>query len=767
MRALLLLVLVAVVAAGVYVAGVLLGWYGVLYGPGEPTKQTIPAAVVATRAAADAGAARALGAGEKQILFGDLHVHTTYSTDAFLWTLPVMGGEGAHPLADACDFARFCSALDFWSINDHAEAITPRKWRETKETIRACNAVAGDPTAPDVISFLGWEWTQVGQTADRHYGHKNVVLRDLEDDRVPARVIDSGGFTKAVLGSVPIGMRVGPVLFDFAERQRYYDFDAFAREIAETPLCAAGVDTKDLPPDCSESAETPGELFEKLAQWGHESLVIPHGTTWGFYTPADSSWDKQLSAAQHDPNRQTLIEVFSGHGNSEEYRAWTPVGATAEGELVCPPPRADYLPSCWRAGEIMRQRCTTAGRPEAECEELAAQTRELYVEAGLAGRNVVPGETASDWFDAGQCRDCFQPAFNYRPRNSAQYIGALTNFDEPEGPKRFRFGFIASSDNHSARPGTGYKEYARTEMTEQRGAASPEQARMLTGEPEPPALEPRVFDPTRISGMGAFRVAETERQNSFWLTGGLVGVHAESRTRDGVWNALRRKETYGTSGPRILLWFDLVNPPAPAGRLPMGSELAMSETPRFEVRAVGSFEQKPGCPEFSTGALPPERVEYLCQGECYHPSDQRRLITRIEVVRIRPQTQKGEPVEPLIEDPWRSFACPADRGGCQVVFEDADFPSLGRDTVYYARAVEEKSQAVNAAGLRCTYDADGNCVSMNPCWGDWRTPESDGCLAETEERAWSSPIYVDWTAPASPPPAPDESLDGVSEGTGG
>ncbi|HKA29818.1 MAG TPA: DUF3604 domain-containing protein, partial [Candidatus Binatia bacterium] len=127
----------------------------------------------------------------KQILFGDLHVHTTFSADAFVRSLPMLQGDGAHPPADACDFARFCSALDFWSINDHAEAISPQHWRETKQSIRECNALAGDPQNPDIVAFLGWEWTQVGLTPETHYGHKNVVFRDTADDQVPKRPISA------------------------------------------------------------------------------------------------------------------------------------------------------------------------------------------------------------------------------------------------------------------------------------------------------------------------------------------------------------------------------------------------------------------------------------------------------------------------------------------------------------------------------------------------------------------------------------------------
>jgi hypothetical protein len=712
-------------------------------GAGDVTRVPVPPAIVGARSTRQDVplAHRPPEAGRtKQILFGDLHVHTTFSADAFIRSLPLLQGEGAHPPADACDFARFCSDLDFWSITDHAESISPEHWRETKESVRQCNTVAGDPKNPDLVTYLGFEWTQVGLTPADHYGHKNVIFRETAEDRVPKRPISA--LDERLIGALrrrpPLWERLRFPLLDFPNRQRYYDFGRFQNELDAVPLCPAGVDTRALPENCNETAHTPRELFEKLAQWGFEAIVIPHGNTWGLYTPPGSSWDKQLVGPQHDADRQTLIEVYSGHGNSEQYRDWRDVTWGPDGEPACPAPTPTYLPCCWQAGELVRAKC--GGVAPAECERRVAAARINFLKAGAAGRMTLPNGDVEDWKDCGQCRDCFLPAFNYRPQSSVQYAMAISNFDDPAHPRRFRFGFIGSSDNHSARPGTGYKEFARRVMTEAAGPRDEKWRDRTIGPPKERPAESVPYDPgTQEAGITTLQVLDFERAASFFLTGGLVGVHATGRDRDSIWDALQHREVYGTSGDRILLWFELLGPD---GTLPMGAETTLAVAPVLRVRAVGAFKQKPGCPESTVQAAGRDRLQHLCRGECYNPSDERKRITRIEVVRIRPQATPGEPVAGLIEDPWKRLECRPDSAGCEVSVEDDDFVDAGRDTLYYARAIEEPSPAVNADGLRCSWGPNGECTEVHPCYGDYRTPYDEDCLARTEERAWSSPIYI-------------------------
>jgi hypothetical protein len=722
------------------------GITGKLHTRGTPGQAPLPPEHVTARERARTLATAELAAvSSRQILFGDLHVHTTFSADAFVFSLPLMQGEGAHPPADACDFARFCAELDFWSINDHAESITPRQWAETRESIRECNAVAGDSQNPDTVAFLGWEWTQSSPESfgGKHWGHKNILLAGIEDDDTPTRPIGAGAgglFSQVEIpGFVWAVIRAGLTAGDFPHNLGpYLDFNQWTREVRGLEICPSDVPVRELPPDCLEGASEPAELFAKLDDWGYPALVIPHGTTWGIHAPPAADLGDQLEDGQHDPARQRLFEVYSGHGNNELWRDLRDTEIDAQGQVSCAPPRNGYEPCCWRAGEIIRARCE--GLSEITCEERIQQARRWYLELpGTLAKEVVPGAVPNDWGECGQLAGTFLPAMEYRPQMSAQYGLAR----RPAGAAAteagaFRFGLIGSSDNHKARAGAGYKEIGRKSFGDAYGLRDDWHNRL---KPEPKAPSSRPVPPEEVRGSMPFADPGAERNASYYYTAGLVAVHADGRDRGAIFNALEARRTYGTSGPRILLHFDLEN--GPDGLTPMGSDVPLRETPRFTVRAVGDFRQLPGCPEVTQARLTPERLRDLCLDECYHPSDERHLIDRIEVVRIRPQQFPEEPLHELVEDPWRVFPCPPNEAGCVITFEDPEFQDKARETIYYVRALQEPTLAVNGDPMRCDRDADGNCLQGNlcPAAGPDADPD-DPCLSMVRERAWSSPIFV-------------------------
>jgi len=678
----------------------------------------------------------------KQILWGDTHVHTTYSMDAFYISLPLMhGSRGAFPPAFACDYARFISQIDFYVLTDHAESYTPRTWKDQVESIRQCNAISGEEN-PDLVAFIGWEWTQAGSTPDTHYGHHNVFFKDYKEGQIPDRPIAAGGTIALILRIQLADVNRNLFLFDPVNSEYYFSFASFLDTILETDSCPEGLPSNYLPKDCWETAATPAELYGKLDDWGFETEVIPHGTTWGFYTPQAASWEEYMSDQDNiRPDYSSMIEIYSGHGNSEEYLDFKEVDFDSNGEMICPEPTENYLPTCYQASVINKRRCLAEGKSQEFCEALAEQTKKRVNEMpGASGARALFGVNDEDWLDAGQARGAYLPAFNYRPKKSAQYGLALRNNDYEDEKERFKWGFIASSDTHTARAGHGFKQLLRVGGTEARGAVSERWRKLLnnvTAEKTESGLR-TVEELNELSGVSAIDV---ERQASFWSLGGLMAVHSTGRDRDSIWQAMKRKEVYATTGHRILLHFDLLE----NGSIkPMGSLIESSSNPTFRVKAMGSFKQLPGCPDYVHEALSEKRLQKIANGECYHPSDERHRLERIEVIKITPQNNKDEDPTTLIFDSWKTFECSSNQMQCEIEFTDDDFENGQRDVVYYVRVIEEDTLLVNGSNMRTQFDADGHPISIAPCYADYREDYEEECLGPGGHRAWSSPIFVDY-----------------------
>ncbi len=678
----------------------------------------------------------------KQILWGDTHVHTTYSMDAFYISLPLMhGSRGAFPPAFACDYARFISQIDFYVLTDHAESYTPRTWKDQVESIRQCNAISGEEN-PDLVAFIGWEWTQAGSTPDTHYGHHNVFFKDYKEGQIPDRPIAAGGTIALILRIQLADVNRNLFLFDPVNSEYYFSFASFLDTILETDSCPEGLPSNYLPKDCWETAATPAELYGKLDDWGFETEVIPHGTTWGFYTPQAASWEEYMSDQDNiRPDYSSMIEIYSGHGNSEEYLDFKEVDFDSNGEIICPEPTENYLPTCYQASVINKRRCLAEGKSQEFCEALAEQTKKRVNEMpGASGARALFGVNDEDWLDAGQARGAYLPAFNYRPKKSAQYGLALRNNDYEDEKERFKWGFIASSDTHTARAGHGFKQLLRVGGTEARGAVSERWRKLLnnvTAEKTESGLR-TVEELNELTGVSAIDV---ERQASFWSLGGLMAVHSTGRDRDSIWQAMKRKEVYATTGHRILLHFDLLE----NGSIkPMGSLIESSSNPTFRVKAMGSFKQLPGCPDYVHEALSEKRLQKIANGECYHPSDERHRLERIEVIKITPQNNKDEDPTTLIFDSWKTFECSSNQMQCEIEFTDDDFENGQRDVVYYVRVIEEDTLLVNGSNMRTQFDADGHPISIAPCYADYREDYEEECLGPGGHRAWSSPIFVDY-----------------------
>ena len=678
------------------------------------------------------------------VVFGDTHVHTRYSLDAF--SFMALEGELQHDrdVLEACHYARYCSGLDFFVSSEHAEFLTPSTWVEVKDQVRRCNAetqaLDGDG---GFAAYTGFEWSQAptvagqdlpGLTDAQTWGHKVVFFEGDQEDQLPVRPIaaaqanqiddalalgmDGGYFGRILSGDIPDNIEP---IDDYLS-------------LLSLSNCPDGVASDEIDTaDCFEYAATPDVLFTKLSEWDLPTIVGAHGTAWGVGGPAN--WAPQVDPVHNWPEYQRFVEVYSKHGASEVYREWAPdrawvrvLGdgtdeACTEGEPGCehlcvtPPVGQTYLPCCWRRVELTLEH-EVCRRPD------GIACTEAVLDARRDGAHFVPHDD-DEWRGCGECPDCFQPAAGYVPWGATQ--DGLVRAGAGAGGAAaapMDVGFIGSTDTHHARPGSVMEHKPLAEM--------------VAG-----------LEIETAGNRGRPGVAEPQGQAiNLLYTGGLAAVHlpaGTAPTRELIFDAMRRREVFATSGPRIWLWFHLIDGER---TWPMGSAVdGLEGAPRFRVHATGAHRDRETCPQGGFAQMDdPDFVPDVCLGVCHNPdTDGPRLkILRLEIIRIRRQKSPDEPVGSLIDDVWRTLPCEGDTEGdgeadCRAEFEDPEFASLDRDVLYYVRAIQEETQAVNGRPLGCIEEGGTGCVETETC--DLHD-DAETCLSPTHERAWSSPIYI-------------------------
>jgi uncharacterized protein DUF3604 len=601
---------------------------------------------------------------QRNAYFGDLHVHTTYSFDAFAFGTMATpydayhyakGGTIKHP--GGFD-VQLREPLDFYAVTDHAmflglvgeAADTSTEFSKLPHVQYMHNmnakenlSLASLPLRVKSYTTFLFE-TLFGLDAGQIDAEMvNDVMKDAWSDTIKAaeQHNDPGNFTTFVAyeytsSSVDRGNLHRNVIFRGADRIPVLPFSRF----------------HDVNP------EALWEWMDDLRDQGIESLAIPHNSNgsngqmfklvdWAG-NPMDETRNKQR--LRNEP----LIEITQVKGTSETHPA---LSDTDE----------------WSDFEIAPYRVAT---------NLPSEPKGSYARDAL--------------------------------------LNGLA-FEDKGISNPYKFGFIGSSDTHTAAVSDDESNYfAKVGLLDAtavlRGSVPiPEGGATL----EAPGLSARQTIDGRTYTVGA---SET------FGASGLAGVWAEENTREAIYDALRRKETFATSGPRIRVRFfagygfdevalnaqDVVTR-AYAEGVSMGSDLVAKkgEVPSFLLWATGDVK-----------SAKLQRLQII-KGWTVDGEHHERVydVACSDGGAVDPETNRCSDNGARVDLSDCSVTANVGNSELKAVWTDPDFDPAIR-AFYYVRVLE------NPTCRWSTWDALRAGVAPRPD------------LATTiQERAWSSPIW--------------------------
>jgi hypothetical protein len=429
---------------------------------------------------------------QRNAYFGDLHVHTTYSFDAFAF------GTLASPY-DAYRYAKgeaikhpagfdvqLREPLDFYAVTDHAMFLGVLRAGADTSTefsklpiaqdfhdLNASDNMGVDSFADRIKAFTTFLPAAVLGVVNGEIDQEmtDAITRDAWEDTIKAaeQFNEPGKFTTFVgyeytSSTDDMGNLHRNVIFRGADRLPAIPFSRFH----------------------SQNPEGLWDWMDGLREEGIESLAIPHnsnGSNGQMFKLVDWAENPMDDAyAEQRMRNEPLVETTQVKGTSETHPALS-------------------MSDEWANFEIMPYRIATLLQSEPN----GSYVRQAYLR-GLAME------------DAGV-----------------------------KNP--YKFGLIGSSDTHTAAISDDEANYfSKVGLLDQdgywRGAVPLPEQFIAAFEDNPRTNLKEIEGNTYMTS-----AYET------WGASGLAGVWAEENTREAIYDAFRRRETFATSGPRIRVRF--------------------------------------------------------------------------------------------------------------------------------------------------------------------------------------------------------------------
>ncbi len=391
---------------------------------------------------------------DRQAFFGDLHIHTALSADAFVFGVRAMPDD-AYRFAKGASLAhgngseiRLSRPLDFAAVTDHSEFLGIT--RERGEGMLVARSLR-DRLQSGTRLGLTWLYLQTMRELWNNVGMDMAAgLEEIRSDAWQTIIgaaenhYEPGAFTTFIAYEWTRGGPRGTHL----HRNVIYG----SRRAPDLPASSRDApDARDL-----------WRVLDQQREAGIPVLAIPHnpnlsgGMTFALTDMAGSSFDADYVAARR--RNEPLTEIFQVKGTSETHPDLSPGDEFANFEI-----QDGLLPAGGTAN----------------------------LRGGYARSALRVGMEVADRF----------------------------------GSNPFDFGVIGSSDGH--------------------GAASPIEEDSFFGK------LPMLDGSAAIRLDQATLIPEGILPASKWGAAGLAGIWAEENTRESLFAAMRRKETFATSGPRI------------------------------------------------------------------------------------------------------------------------------------------------------------------------------------------------------------------------